>query len=598
MARLPTEEDLGIRNPQAVPSAVKTFSTGRALQMDLKAQDQTASKQGIQELQDRISNEELATAEVQFQLGAMAEAEKYRNDTDLDTIDERHAAGMQEVMAKASAHITSAKAREMFVIRGEEGMAKANAAMANKTNDRRNDREKGYMANAIDAMVKGGMDLEYGDPGEAALGIQLSLDSMVERGVISNVDAQQTLRKAQLDMAYGRLKSMSPEMQLEMLNSEDPKIQAWVEDVPPDTLRQLREQAEQQGIDDTAQGFAMQTRGMDTADALDMMYIQAEKEDWNADRIDSTRVRILRIQQDDEVMHQKALEDYYEEGAASIYFGETTLEQLESTPKGVEMLKKMTEGQRRNLRIAQDNAILRQNGEGRRHSDGAVTSKLKQMLANGQEIEARKYWSENYASLNDADFRFYDRRTSPTKSTDPTFKPVQTTHQVMSDYLDQHPLDEEGTTKIWNDLSDQAAAWSRENEGKTPDQALVQQWVRDKHSEIVLEKPTTFLGFEFGGETVLQRDMTPEQKREVIPITNVYQSAGMTGQAAANEFNALSPAERAEFKRKRLQNPDMDPIEFLGKFNRGIKAARARLDLGRREGMRGRGFVQPDDAGA
>jgi hypothetical protein len=596
MARIPSAEDLGFRSPTAVTKGADTgvIRTRAALALDLKSVETTEAQKGLKEMGDRIANEELATAEVQFQLGVMAEAEKYKNDPDLDTVEERHAAGMQDQLGKASSQITSAKTRALFITRGEQGVAQANFNMNEKTTARKNDREKGHMANAIDLMVKGGMDLEYGDPGTAAVGIQLTLDSMVERQVISAVDAQRTMKKAQLDMAYGRLKSMDPVAQLEILNSKDAKTQKWLEDVPPDVLRQLKEQAEAAEVNNVAQQYAFMSRGNENA--LNDMYDQAEKEGWDDDRTQATRLRILRLEQDDEVQKQRELEDYYEEGAASIFAGESTIEMIESTPQGIEMLKKLSEAQRRNLVLAQDNAVERAAGTGRKYSDLVVKNRLKELMATGQLIEGRKYWSENYASLNDADFKYFNVATSPTKSSAASFKPLQTTNQLMSDYLDAHPLDEEGERLLWDSLSGQAEQYWIENQ-KNPEPAMVRQWVKDKHANIVLDKPATFLGFEFGGEEVLERDITPEQRKIVKPITNVYQAAGMTGEAAIKQFNAMSAPERAEFTRKRLQNPGMDPSEFLGKWKRGLDKFRGRTKAAI-EANAGKGIGVTEDGSA
>jgi hypothetical protein len=166
----------------------------------------------------------------------------------------------------------------------------------------------------------------------------------------------------------------------------------------------------------------------------------------------------------------------------------------------------------------------------------------------------------------------------------------------MSDYLDAHPLDEEGERLLWDSLSGQAEQYWIDNQ-KNPESALVRQWVKDKHANIVLDKPTAFLGMEFGGEEVLERDITPEQRRIVKPITNVYQAAGMTGEAAVKQFNAMSAPERAEFTRKRLQNPGMDPKEFLAKWKRGLEKARARTKS-LIEASAGKGVAATEDAGA
>ncbi len=598
MARIPSAEELGFRAPRAVAQGADTGGviSGRARAMDLKAVETGAAQKGLKELGDRIANEELATAEVQFQLGAMAEAEKYKNDPELDTIEERHAAGMQEQLGKASSKITSAKTRALFITRGEAAVAQANANMRDKTTGRKNDKERGHMANDIDLMVKGGMDLEYGDPGTAAVGIQLTLDSMVERDVISAVDGQKMMKRAQLDMAYGRLKSMDPAQQLEMLNSPDAKTQRWLADVPPDVLRSLKDEALRQEQNGRALNLAFEMSDMDEADGLAKLEQDFINGDLSDEDYEKTRVRYLRVKSDQDTQQLQLIDDYLEDGMAEIAYGTTSIAQLEKAPGGIEMLKKMTEAQRNNLYAAEENAMKRAAGQGRKYSDWPAKSQLRELLATDQNVKARKFWSENSALFADGDWKYFNSATSPTKSSAASFKPLQTTNQLMSDYLDAHPLDEEGERDLWDALSGQAEQYFIQ-EQKNPEPALIRQWVKDKHANIVLDKPTTFLGMEFGGEEFLERDITPEQRRIVKPITNVYQAGGMTGEAAIKQFNAMSAPERSEFTRRRLKAPGMDPVEFLGKWQRGLKKYRTRLEANKRA-LAGRGIAATEDAGA
>jgi len=571
MASIPTADELGLGTQKATPQAKAIPKI--SMRQDMAAVDQSAAEKGAKEYGERVANEELAKAEVQFQIGTMAEASKLKDDQDLDTQEERHAAGMEDQLGKASANISSAKTRALFIERGKEGVAKANQAQSKKTTDKKHDRERGYMANAIDLMVKGGMNLEYGDPSEAALGIRLSLDSMVERGVVSREDAESTMRKAQLDMAYGRLKGMDATQQLEILNSKDKKTKAWLKDVPPDVLRQLRDQAEAKEMDNVAQAYAFESRGNENA--LNDMYDQAEKEGWDDTLTQKTRLRILRLEQDDEVGRQKALEDYYEEGAASIYTGETTIEMLESTPQGIDMLKKLSEAQRRNLVVAQDNAVERQAGKGRKYSDLVVKNKLKKYMADGQIIEGRKYWSENYASLNDADFKYFNVATSPTKSTNASFKPIQSTRQVMDDYLDANPLDEAGESKLWDDLNDMAMGYFNDNAGKNPPKQLMQEWVEEMHANVVLKPDDkSFMWIDYGGEQMLARDLPDTERKKYFAITDVFKQAGFVSSVGNLKFNQWTEEERQDFRTIRSKFPDEDPKLFLEKFQYKVKLDR------------------------
>jgi hypothetical protein len=534
--------------------------------------------QGMKELGERISNEEFAKAEVQFQIGAISESKRFDEDSDIDTAEERHAAAMVDQLGKAAAGITDRRAREMFMIRGEEGVERSKAQMSQKITAKKNDREKGYMANAIDVMVKGGMDLEYGNPGEAALGIQLSLDSMVERGVVSRVEAEGTMRKAQLDMAHGRLKAMDPAMQLKVL--DDPEAQQWLANIPADVVRGLKEDAMAHNEDNVAQDYAMSTRGMDEEDALNQMYLQASEEDWDAARVDKTRMRIMRIQQDDEVMKQRKLEDYYEEGAASIWAGESTLDQIRKTPAGIEMLKGMTRAQRLNLEDAQDNADRRAAGEGRKYSDRVVVDKLKRFMVNNQPVEMRKYWSENFARLNDSDFTYFNQAVSPKKSNEPSFKPVQTTRQVMDDYLKQYPLDDEAMEgKLWERLNDKAKRYYYDNGEKNPPPELIQTWVTDEHRNVILTpEPEGIAGIFFDGKEMLARDLPPIERAKYDQIINTYKEAGFDSSIGTLRFNEWTDDERQGFRdmRNEPEFAGMSPALFVKTYQNLVEEERAK----------------------
>lgn len=537
------------------------------MRKDLAAVDQSAAKKGAAEFGDRVANEELAKAEVQFQIGTMVEANKYKDDQDFDTIEERHAAGMQDQLGKAAANISSASTRALFLERGELGVAKANNVMNVKTTQKKNDRERGYMANAVDLMVKGGMDLEYGDPAEAALGIRLSLDSMVERNVISREDAEQTMRKAQLDMSYGRLKQMDPAQQLAILNSTDKKTKAWLENVPPDVLRQLRDQATSKGEGNMAQDWAMEHRGED--DAMDTMYKQSVKEDWDETLIAKTRIRILRVQQDDEVMKQKDLTDYYEEGAASIYTGETTLEMLEATPEGIEMLKKLSEAQRRNLVTAQDNAIERAAGFGRKYSEQSVVEKLQAYMASDNLIEGRKYWSENYAQLNMSDFKYFNVATSPTKSAALEFKPIRSARQLLTEHRKANPsMSDDEATAVWDTIDVQSAQYFNENKGKMPPKDMVNGWIEEELIQVRHKKNW------WPDEVKFLYEMDAPQRAQVTEQLDFIQKAtgfnrstvGDLLSGYANDKYDFVPRMNEALARVRSKFPNEKPYQHWGRI--------------------------------
>jgi hypothetical protein len=597
MARIPSADDLGMRAPVAIAAPVgrKVFSTA----LDLRAVETTAAQKGIKEWGDTVANEELATAEVQFQIGAMAEAEKYKNDTDFDTIEERHAAGMQDQLGKSAANITSRKNREMFMIRGEEGVAKANAIMNKRVTEKKNDRERAHSASAIDLLVKGAMDLETGDPAEAALGIQLTLDSMVERDVISAVDGQKMARTAQLDMAYGRLKSMNPQQQLEIINSTDPKVKKWLDDVPPDVVRQLKTQAENAEMGDIAMDYAMGQRGND--DALNEMYAKSVEEDWGEKLTTKTRTQILRLQQDDELMRQNDLTDYYEEGAASIRSGETTLKQMESTPGGIAEIKKLSEAQYRNLVEADDNAVERAAGRGRKYSDLEVKNRLKGYMASGAYIEGRKYWSENFAKLNDSDFKYFNVATSPTKSNAPEWDPIRSARQLLGEHKKQNPsMTDVQETEIWDRIDEQALTYYTQNGGKKAPDAEVNQWIETEFIKVKHKKNW------WPDEELFLYEMEPKQRVQVTDQLKFLQEATGWDRSTVGDLLSGHSNETYDFVPKmnealgvvRERYPNEKPFEHWARIKNMLNlneaaAAEPRVDEESPAGNSGLGLVIP-----
>ena len=567
MARIPDEDQLGIAQPTAVATATRAQIPGfGGFNPEIVATP--AAKKALAEWQDRLNREEVSKAQLEFQLAQIQEDEAASLDADIDTIDGRYERNIQNALGRASENITDARIREQFLQDGEQRAMVASAKNRQRTQEKKNERERGYMANAIDTMVKGAMDLEYGDPGTAAIAIRDVLDSQVERGVVGREDAERTFRQAQLDMAHGRLKAMDPEEQLAILDSEE--AQPWLSNIPPDTLATLRREAEDQAKNSAALRAAFSMSGMETEDGLQELERQFINGEIDERDYEKRRSRFLREKQDQEVQLQKELEDYYEEGARSIWSGESTLDDMQASQEGRLLLEKMTEAQRRNLEEAQNNANERAAGRGRKYSDRTVVDTLHRMLANGQDIEARKYWSENYAKLNDRDFEFYDQRTSPSKSQAPEFKPLITANALMTDYLQEYPLDEEQERMFREKIDDKARDYYEES-GKQPPRDMVNGWIRDEHREVVLKKPYlegTWL--EWGGKKVLVRDMEPAQREEFDMIDGTYRAAGL-GPAGVQEYQDLQEWERREFMKLRERFPDMDPMRFIGVFNRELQ---------------------------
>jgi len=591
MATIPSAEELGLRAPTKVARGADTRGvlSKSARSMDLASVETTAAQKGLKEVGDRIANEELATAEVQFQLASMAEAEKYANDPDLDTIEERHAAGMTDQLGKASANITSAKTRALFITRGELAMGKANANMSEKTTTRKNDREKGHMANAMDLMVKGGMDLQYGDPGTAAVGIQLTLDSMVERNVISAVDAQQTMKKAQLDMAYGRLKQMSPEQQLEILNSPDAKTQKWLADVPPDVLRSLKDEALRQEANGRALGMAFEMSSMDEAEGLAKLQQDFINGDLDDEDYEKTRLRFMRVKNDQDQVQLQAIEDYLEEGIGEIAYGGATVAQLEAAPGGIEMMKKMTPAQVANLYAAEDNAMKRAAGTNLKYSDVATKTRLRDLLAKDQHVKARKYWSENSAKLNDGDWKYFNAATSPSKSAAPEWDPIRSARQLLGEYKKQNTdMTDKQESDIWDRVDENIKSYfyDPKTAGQKPPPAMVNEWIDEEflkihHTENWAFDEEKFL-YEMDDTGELQRDEVVAQLDFIQEATSLPRpEAGQLMSQYSQDHYEFVPQVKEALEYLRETQPNLEPWQHWNRIKKMLnidQAGNAQVD--------------------
>lgn len=519
------------------------------------------SAKNIKIVQEQQDNEEMAKAKVEFELAQIVESQKYDQDNDLETIEERHGAGQKEGLAKAAANITNSNIRDMFIESGNVTVAKNNAVMGQKVFRRKADQERGFMGNAFAEIVKNTINMQSGDQGldtgeqmqQGIIAIQLSTDSMVERGVMSQEEAQGIVRKAQYDMAIGRLKAMDPADQLRALE------QAWTKQLPAHLLRSLKDAALEKARDQQAHDRVMAMADMTMTQGLNELKLLAAKEGWDVEEYDKARFRFMREKKDQELGNQAMQEDLYEVHFSDIFMGYGRIEDIPNFEQFA-----MSAAQKSNLQLAQDNADKRAAGElVRESSDPVVEARLKQYLSEGRDIAARKYWSENYARLNTSDFRYWDRRLSPKKNSDPAFKPIRTTRQVMDEFLDQNPLNDAQKMQMWNRLEELAEEYfSRTNENMPKD--LQQQWVREEFIKVTTEVEPWY----WPDTEKLVQDMTTAERKDysaltswlrgAIPFTNQSEAAAIYSQYTLNERDELRAAIRS--------NPEMESWEIWARF--------------------------------
>lgn len=555
--KLNSPRDLGQRTSTAL---LKPYGTP-----DLtipQGQATGVAAKNIQILQERQDNEELANARITFELSQIVEASKYDQDSDLETIEERHGAAQKEGLAKAAGNISNTEIRNMFIQEGGVTVERNNAVMGEKVFARKSDRERGFMSNAFAEIVKNTINMQSGDQGlntgeqmqQAIISIQLATDSMVERGVIDVESAQALVRKSQYDMAIGRLKAMDPVDQLKALEED------WTKQLPADLLRSLREAAEEKARDQQAQNRALEMSGMTITQGLEKIKEQYLKEGWDVEEYDKVRLRFLREKQDQEVGKQAMQEDLYENHYSDIFMGASRIEDIPNFEQYA-----MTAAQKANLQLAQDNADKRAAGElVKEFSDPVVEAILKEFIASGQDIAARKYWSENFAKLNTSDFRYWDRRLSPKKSSDPSFKPIRTTRQVMNEFLETNELDDKKRSLMWGRLEVLADEYWQEHQENMP-KDLQQKWVRDEFIRVTTEIEPWY----FGGDTEkLVAEMETKERTKYVTMTSFLRGAipGISQQEAADLYSEYTVEEREQLDWLVGSNPKMESWEIWARF--------------------------------
>jgi len=252
MAVIPKADSIGLRSPTQTGAALKTPK----LELHRGTAGAVAAA-NLRKQQQALDSEELSKAQVQYQLAQISEIEKFEEDDDIDTAHDKYGAAIDEQLAKAGQNITNTGVRELFMEKGSvvaaESKAKVNAKQFGKVKDR----ERGYAANYFSVIVDGAKNLEYGDPATAAVALRMSADSMVERNIMTRVEAEKALTTANDDIALGRLTSMPAHLQLEILNNMEGD-NAWAKRVKPEVQKVLKAKAEIELADTMAMDFAFE----------------------------------------------------------------------------------------------------------------------------------------------------------------------------------------------------------------------------------------------------------------------------------------------------------------------------------------------------
>lgn len=480
MAKIPGAESIQVRLPGSVeqtPFRRDVSAEGAPAAAGAKV---LGEMQQIQQQQYEINaRNEYAEAKVNFQIGKIKQDSAYDQDDDEDTIMERYEGGVNESLGQAAAGITDGNLRNQFVNEGRLAVEQGKIRMAGVVHKKKGDKKIAFMNEATGLIHKGA--IEGGDMPAAQDSIASMWESMAEQGYVSHTDAQKAIEKSKYTMALGRLKTMDPESQLEALK------EPWVTDLPLDVRVQLKNEAEAEMLDDQA----LITANKWAQEGLTVDQINAELANiTDPDLYDRVRVRAFQMKNDEEAGLQEMQSDLYNEYFADVALNGLPIDDIPDLDK-----YGMNSAQISNLQAAEARAAAKKAGQYvRSYSDPEIKGQLRGMLARGEIQKGKTYFSENFAGLNDADYKYFETQFNPVASKDPRAKGLRTLNQTMKRLLDDNGLSEDSAAevKIWDNLEDRFDQYV-DSKGKRPTDREIQEWAKDEFLTIRRDPDAWFM---------------------------------------------------------------------------------------------------------
>ena len=202
------------------------------------------------QLAEREAKHQFAKAEADLTITLQSTHEKYKNDPEFDTINERYAKETQERISQIADSIGIPSMREEFLVRNSPRVNEAKERVAGLAWSKKKDSELGDTANKAEALMNAG--IQSGDLAESAYNFDSVIDSNVDLGYMTADDAEIAKQKFRNDLAVRHIKSLPPEQRAYALkHNNDVK-----DNLPPDTYNELLRQAEEDGNLGEAQKYA------------------------------------------------------------------------------------------------------------------------------------------------------------------------------------------------------------------------------------------------------------------------------------------------------------------------------------------------------
>jgi hypothetical protein len=479
MAVIPSAESIGVRQITTDKSVTRP---------DVSYAGKASGVQAglLEEMYEKQTREELAKAKMDFQVMKAQHDVGYDDDDDEDTIEERYNVGVMTGLGKAAENITDSNMRSAFVQEGQTAVELGKLRMRELAHKKRGDKQIAYLSNATDTVLKGA--IAGGDLSNAHFAIESMWRSLQEQGHVSAVDAETSIRKAKYEMALGKLKTMAPREQLEALKSE------WVKELPADVITKLRNEALDAELDDKALSIANEwnLEGISVDEANDRL-----DEFTNADEYDKVRNRFLQMKNDNEIGTQENQQELYTSHFADVALGRKKVIDIDDIEK-----YKMSPAQLSNLQAAEERATKKTAGEYvPTYSDPETKARL---------VQARKYFSEGFARLNDTDFKYFESQVDGDRASDPVTRGLRTANQQMTILLEANKMKNDTVVenKIWNSVTDRYNQFVEDND-KRPDGEVVNSWLKDEFIKIRRDPDAIFMD-----DDVYVHDMPPAEREE------------------------------------------------------------------------------------
>lgn len=479
------------------------------------------------EIHETQTREEVAKAQFDFQVMKTQEDAKYDADDDELTIEERYSGGIHNALGKASSQITDSAARAAFIDSSRPAIAQGQVKMKALVHKKTGDKQIAYMQNATALVHKGA--IEGGDMGNAQIAVTNMWKSLAERGHISQVDAEAQIRESKFKMAHGYLKTMTPHDQIHALKSD------WAEEIPLDVRIKLKKEAEAELLGDkallTAHGWIQEGLTIDEANVeLDAI--------TDADEYELTRTRFFQMKNDEESGTQEMQKGLYDQHFAEVFFGDKKIADIPD----IEAYS-MSDSQLTNLQSAEIRAAKIKAGQFvKSYSDPVIKANLRGMVARGELQKAKTYFGENYAGLNDADYKYFETQVNAAAAKDPLNQSMRTLNQTMTTLLNGNGMkhDVGAQTIIWQNLTGRFNEYVLNNQ-RVPSKKEQEEWARDEFINIRRDPDAWFMD-----EDEYVYNMPPAERADFFEAADMLRQAhpGITRDEIVTKYEGMLSARK------------------------------------------------------